>query len=89
MGIGIGIHMVSKNISLSEKAYEILSKLKRPNESFSEAILRLATRNANPMDYVGSWEDMDEKTFATLKKHVTHAHTLLSDHFRSVSGDSS
>ncbi len=81
--------MVSKNISLSEKAYEVLSKLKRPNESFSDTVLRLATRNANPMDYVGAWEDMDEKTFTTLKKTITHSHNLLSDHFRGASGDSS
>ncbi len=86
--MGIGIHMVSKNISLSEKAYEVLSKLKRPNESFSDAVLRLATRNANPLDYVGTWEDMDEKTFSTLKKNVTRAHQLMGDHFRGDSGDS-
>ncbi len=89
MGIGIGMHMVSKNISLSEKAYEVLSKLKRPNESFSEAVLRLANRNVNPLDYVGPWEDMDEKTFTALKRNITHAHSLLSDHFRGVAGDSS
>jgi predicted CopG family antitoxin len=31
-------------ISLSKKAYQTLKELKRPNESFSDAVLRIAGR---------------------------------------------
>ena len=36
--------MGHKTISLSEKAYEILRKMKRENESFSQVVIRLSNR---------------------------------------------
>ena len=40
----IYIYMASVNISLKEEAYEKLASLKRPDESFSDEILRLTER---------------------------------------------
>jgi predicted CopG family antitoxin len=38
--------MGTKNISISEEAYERLSALKKPNESFTEVINRLTERRS-------------------------------------------
>lgn len=35
--------MASKTIMISEEAYEILKKRKKPNESFTDVIIRLGT----------------------------------------------
>ncbi|MHA2602501.1 MAG: antitoxin VapB family protein [Candidatus Thorarchaeota archaeon SMTZ1-83] len=41
-----------KTISLSDEAYEILRKAKRNNESFSQVVIRLASRRSLD-DFVG------------------------------------
>ena len=41
-----------KTISLSEKAYEMLGKIKRENESFSQVVIRLSNRKTLN-DFVG------------------------------------
>jgi len=46
------IKMGYKTISLSDEAYEILRKAKRNNESFSQVVIRLASRRSLD-DFVG------------------------------------
>ena len=41
-----------KTISLSEKAYEILKRAKRDNESFSQVVIRLASKRSLD-DFIG------------------------------------
>ncbi len=48
--------MTSKTISVSEDAYELLSKMKLKNESFTETIKRLAKRR-RLTDCAGLWSD--------------------------------
>jgi predicted CopG family antitoxin len=56
-----------KTISLSDKAYEILKKAKRENESFSQVVIRLASRRSLD-DFVNCIsEDSVEKLSAALK----------------------
>jgi len=45
--------MEYKTISLSEKGYEMLRKIKRENESFSQVVIRLSNRKTLN-DFVGS-----------------------------------
>ena len=45
--------MGTKNISISEEAYERLAALKKPNESFTEVVNRL-TRKKSILELVGS-----------------------------------
>ena len=44
---------MAKNISLSEEAYKKLSEAKRPNESFSDIVLRLLANKKNLSDVIG------------------------------------
>lgn len=57
---------MTKVISLSDKAYEIISKMKGHGESFSDVILRLSKKKLKkPLtSYAGKWRGDDiEKVF--------------------------
>jgi predicted CopG family antitoxin len=45
---------MTTTISLTKEAYEVLVRLKRNNESFSELILRIAKEKERFWDYFGS-----------------------------------
>lgn len=55
---------MTKVISLSEKAYGTLKKLKRRNESFSDVVLRLSgeEKKGSLLLFSGAWkgDDIDE-----------------------------
>ena len=52
---------MTKVISLSERAYGTLKKLKRPNESFSDVVLRIGGQKhgKSPLEFAGSWKGDD------------------------------
>lgn len=62
---------MTKVISLSEKAYSTLKKLKRRDESFSDVVLRLSEgeKKGSILRFSGSWkgDDIDE-VFSTVMK---------------------
>ena len=51
--------MSSKNITITEDAYERLKALKREDESFSELVVRL-TESADRMKFAGSCPGLSE-----------------------------
>ena len=56
MGMGVGIPMASKNISITEDVYNKLIRAKRENESFSELFLRLLSIQRTAMEKsFGTW----------------------------------
>ena len=55
--------MVSKNISISEDVYQLLSRLKLEGESFSDTIRRLAQTKGSILEYAGIWKDISEDNF--------------------------
>ncbi len=61
-----------KTITISLEAYEALSRLKRPGESFSDVILRLARRQRSLRDLAGAWRDLSdeeaEKVLSALRE---------------------
>jgi predicted CopG family antitoxin len=61
--------VASKNVALAEDAYNLLARQKRPGESFSDVVRRIAGR-PNPMDYVGAWSDMTDAEAARMKRDV-------------------
>lgn len=55
--------MVTKTITITEKAYHLLKRNKLPGESFSEALLRILDQNRSLDDLFGAWDgDEDEWT---------------------------
>jgi predicted CopG family antitoxin len=64
MCICISIGLMTKVISLSEKAYGMLKKLKRGDESFSDVVLRLSQeeKRESILRFSGAWkgDDIDD-----------------------------
>ena len=59
---------MTKVISMSNKAYEVLSRLKREKESFSDVVLRLSKREGGHIShFAGKWHGKDaEEVFAEV-----------------------
>ncbi|MFI5449681.1 MAG: antitoxin VapB family protein [Candidatus Bathyarchaeia archaeon] len=62
--------VMTKIISLSEKAYGTLKKLKRPNESFSDLVLRMSGQEKKSiLEFAGTWKGSDiEEVFSQIMK---------------------
>lgn len=61
--------MTSKNISLTEDVYELLKRMKMGEESFSDAIRRLAGRR-RLSDCAGLWSDVPEEEMMALFESI-------------------
>ncbi len=61
-----------KTLTITEEAYQLLSREKKGKESFSEVIKRLARERGQLRDSYGAWTMSDEeeaKIFSGLKRH--------------------
>jgi len=58
------VFVMTKVISLSEKAYETLKSMKKPGESFSDVVIRVADKEKKKsiLEFAGTWkgDDADE-----------------------------
>jgi len=60
-GCPYSYRLTSKNISITEEAYEALQREKGNGESFTEAILRLTRKRGKLSDSFGSWKTTDDE----------------------------
>ena len=65
--------MTYKSVSLNIEAYELLKKVKRENESFSDVIIRLIKQPdiKDILNYIGCMED--ELTDNSIKDFINEA----------------
>lgn len=67
---------MTKTITISDDAYEVLSRNKNEGESFSDVILRLASKRTIK-ELAGVWSDWDyddmKETFEEIEKGIKHA----------------
>lgn len=59
--------MASKNVTITEDAYDRLKALKRDGESFTDLVTRL-TERADPMDFAGSCPGLGEHVEETREE---------------------
>ena len=64
------IDMASKNISITQEAYEALLRQKKNKESFTETILRITTKSGKLADCFGAWK-MTEEEEKTLRSELS------------------
>ncbi len=65
------VFIMTKIISLSEKAYETLRSLKKPGESFSEVVIRVSAKEKKKsiLEFAGTWDGDDaDEILAQLMK---------------------
>lgn len=65
--------MASKNIAITEDAYKLLVRHKRPDESFSEVIREHFKKGKKLTDYAGVWANMPEKKWKEFEADVVEA----------------
>jgi predicted CopG family antitoxin len=65
--------MPRKTIAISLDAYEALRRLKRPGESFSDVILRLAKSIPNLSELAGAWSDVPEEEAEEILRSIREA----------------
>jgi predicted CopG family antitoxin len=61
--------MSSKNISITEDVYDLLSRMKLKGESFSDAIRRLAARRSLE-ENAGLWAHLPEEEMDAFRKSI-------------------
>jgi predicted CopG family antitoxin len=60
--------MASRTVALDEEAYELLKHTKRPSESFSEAVKRLARPRRSISEFAGMWADLSKGDAKKLRE---------------------
>jgi predicted CopG family antitoxin len=66
--------MGTKTITITNEAYNALTKQKRVDESFSEAIKRLTRKTGKLADCYGAWKMGDEEAQELSTSLNTHWH---------------
>ncbi len=68
--------MTSKSISITTEVYELLDKLRKKNESFSQVIKRLIESQMDLMDLAGIWKKIPdaEPAIELVEKIVKKVH---------------
>lgn len=61
--------MGSKNITISDKAYEYLKKLKKQGKSFSDIILEFKEKRQDVMSYAGSLKSSDLDSIEKIREN--------------------
>ncbi len=62
--------MTSRNISVTDDVYELLTKMKLKNESFSDTIRRLAKRR-DLTESAGAWSDVPEEEMKSFSEGIS------------------
>ena len=81
MWVLICICVTSKNISITEDVYEMLSRLRLDGESFSDAIRRLAKRG-RLVECAGLWAGLPAEEYEAIRAGALKARGLLDESVR-------
>ena len=68
-----------KNIALADRAYEVLAMHKRPDESFSEEVMRLVGNKGHILDLAGSWK-LEPSESADVKRRIRSLRNITTKH---------
>lgn len=60
--------MAAKMVALDEEAYDRLKRMKRPGESFSDVVKRVAVKRRPLTDFIGIWKDYPEDDFREFEE---------------------
>lgn len=75
-----------KTISLDDKAYRMLKGAKRPGESFSDVVRRIARRRPSLASFGGAWAEMPSETREVIRSFMAAARRLDAERGPKVPG---
>jgi len=78
--------LASKNISITEDVYDLLSKMKLEDESFSDTITRLVKGGGKLSDCAGLWSDMDEEELGEILANTREMRKTVDESLRQEAG---
>lgn len=81
--------MESTSIALDREAYNLLKSHKRPGESFSQVVKRLAGKARPLSSFAGAWKDLPEKLFREIEENRKRERQLEEERFRRLFGEGS
>ena len=73
--------METTSIALDREAYDLLRDRKRPGESFSQVVKRLAGSRRPLSSFAGAWKGMPEKTLREIRAERTRLRELDEQRF--------
>lgn len=59
--------MENTSVALDREAYDLLRSQKRPGESFSQVVKRLAGTRRPLASFAGAWKDLPERTVREIR----------------------
>jgi len=62
-----------KTLTISEEAYKRLAEIKRKDESFTNAILRLTEGKAHLSKHAGAWKGVDDSDVKRVFSEIEEA----------------
>jgi predicted CopG family antitoxin len=62
--------MGAKSVALGPEAYDVLRRLRRRGETFSDAVKRLAGRRRSILPYAGRWRKMPEDELEKVRTYL-------------------
>jgi predicted CopG family antitoxin len=73
--------METTSIAVDREAYDLLRRQKRPGESFSQVVKRLANNRRPLASFVGAWKDLPEKTVRQIQSNRKRIRVLDEQRF--------
>ena len=74
--------MEATSIALDREAYDLLRRQKRPGESFSQVVKRLAADRRPLTSFAGAWKDMPERVLREIQAERKRMRDLDEERFR-------
>ncbi len=74
-------NMENTSIAVDREAYDLLRGQKRPGESFSQVVKRLAGNRRPLASFVGAWKDLPEKTLREIQAERKRVRDLDEERF--------
>lgn len=76
--------METTSIALDREAYDLLRRQKRPGESFSQVVKRLAGKSRPLASFSGAWKDVPAEKLRDLERERKRLRELDEKRFRRV-----
>ncbi len=73
--------MDTTSVALDREAYDLLRGQKRPGESFSQVVKRLAGAHPPLSSFAGAWADLPEKTLRAIQTERKRLRELDEERF--------